>query len=114
MDVSDGLVGDCAKMLRVSGVSGRLETARVPLSGPASSALGLDPTLRETILTGGDDYEVLATVLPGRAAAFEAAAAAAGVPVTWIGDVGPESGPLAVVDAAGTPVTFRRPSFSHA
>lgn len=113
MDVSDGLVGDLAKMLRVSGASGRLEAARVPLSGPASAALRLHPDLRDTILTGGDDYEVLASVSPDRAAAFETAAAAAGVPVTWIGEVQPGAAPLVVVDAAGAPLAFRRSSFSH-
>lgn len=113
MDVSDGLVGDLAKMLRVSGVSGRLDAARLPLSGAASAAVGLDPRLRDTILTGGDDYEVLASVPADRALAYEAAAAAAGVPVTWIGEVLPGTAPLVVVDARGAPLRFRRSSFSH-
>lgn len=113
MDVSDGLVGDLAKMLRVSGVSGRLDAARVPLSAAAAAALSLDPKLRDTILTGGDDYEVLASVPPERAVAFEAAASTAGVPVSWIGEVQAGSAPLVVVDAAGAPLTFRRSSFSH-
>lgn len=113
MDVSDGLVGDLAKMLRVSGATGRLEAARVPVSEPAAAALILDPKLRDTILTGGDDYEVLASVPPERAVAFEAAASAAGVPVTWIGEVQAGAAPLVVVDDAGAPLTFRRSAFSH-
>ena len=39
MDVSDGLVGDAAKMLRASGVTGTLDLDRIPLSPAARAAL---------------------------------------------------------------------------
>ncbi len=45
MDVSDGLVGDLAKMLRVSGVSARVELAKLPLSAGALAAVAADPAL---------------------------------------------------------------------
>ena len=113
MDVSDGLVGDCAKMLRVSGVSGRLSAARVPCSPATAHALEIAPSLREAWLTGGDDYEVLAAVPPGCAAAFETAAAAAGIPVTAIGEVCAPLGPLRVEGPDGTEWRFARTAYSH-
>ncbi len=113
MDVSDGLVGDVTKMLRVSGVSGRIEAARVPLSEAAAAALALDPLLRETILTGGDDYEIVATVAPAMAAAFEAGALACGVRVTRIGTVSAGRGAPVIVDGSGAVLAFARGSFSH-
>ena len=61
MDVSDGLVGDLAKLARVSGVAAAVEVARVPLSAAARAALAADPALIETVLTGGDDYEIVCT-----------------------------------------------------
>ena len=67
MDVSDGLVGDLAKLCRASGVAAEIEVARVPLSEAARAALAAEPALIETILTGGDDYEVLATRAAGQA-----------------------------------------------
>lgn len=113
MDVSDGLVGDLAKLLRVSGVSGRLDLGRVPLSAAASAALAADPACLETIMTGGDDYEILATVPPPAAAAFESAAARAAVRVTCIGEVRAGADPLLVERAPGEAITFVRTSFSH-
>lgn len=113
MDVSDGLVGDLAKLLRVSGVSGRLDLSRVPLSPAALAALAADPACLETIVTGGDDYEVLAAVSPDATAAFEAAAARAAVPVTCIGEVRAGDGPLVVERGPGEAVAFARTSFSH-
>ncbi len=85
MDVSDGLAGDLAKMLRLTGMSAVIACADVPLSAAAQAALAGDPALIVHILSGGDDYEILCAVAPNAAAAFEAAAAAGGVAVTAIG-----------------------------
>ena len=87
MDVSDGLAGDLAKMLRASGVSAVVDGSAVPLSNAARSALAGDGGLLECILTGGDDYEILCTVPEERISAFLAAGAAAEVPVAVIGTV---------------------------
>lgn len=113
MDISDGLVGDLAKMLRVSGVTGRVDLARVPLSGPASAIVAADPAAFETAVTGGDDYEILAAVPPGGAADFETRAASAGVPVTLVGEVLPGRTQPLFHDASGRPVAFRKGSYSH-
>jgi thiamine-monophosphate kinase len=62
MDVSDGLAGDLAKMMRASGVTAVVETDRVPLSPAARAAIRADPGLLDLALTGGDDYEILCTL----------------------------------------------------
>jgi thiamine-monophosphate kinase len=62
MDISDGLAGDLAKMMRASGTSAVVDLDKVPLSLAARRAIGIDPTLLDTAVTGGDDYEILCTV----------------------------------------------------
>ncbi len=89
MDISDGLVKDCGRLARASGLGAELDAARLPLSLPARSALCNRPELLETVLTGGDDYEVLAAVPPNHAEAFRQAAAESGVAVTEIGRLVP-------------------------
>ena len=74
MDISDGLVGDLGKLCAASGVSGEVEIARVPLSSAARTAIEQRSHLIETVLTGGDDYEVVCTVPPRKLASFLAAA----------------------------------------
>ena len=111
MDVSDGLVGDLAKLCRASGVAAKIDVARVPLSGAAQAALAADPTLIDTILTGGDDYEILMTLPPQRLDAFRAAARQAGVAVAEIGRITAGQGARFVRD--GQMLTFARPSYSH-
>jgi thiamine-monophosphate kinase len=113
MDVSDGLAGDLAKLCRVSGVATEIEVARVPLSDAARVALAREPALIETIITGGDDYEVLACVPADRMEALRHQAAAAGVVVTDIGTVAAGQGQARFVDAHGKMLVLARPSFSH-
>ena len=111
MDVSDGLVGDLAKLCRASGVAAEIDVARVPLSDAAQTALAADPTLIETILTGGDDYEILLTLPPPQLDAFRAAAQKADVEVTEIGRIVTGEGARFIRD--GKALTFARPSYSH-
>ena len=113
MDVSDGFVGDLRKMMRASGVSAEVDLAAVPLSRAALLAIEADPASFDVAVTGGDDYEILATVPEAGAEGFEAAARSAGVPVTLIGRV--VSGEDATVfrDADGALRPFERGSFSH-
>jgi thiamine-monophosphate kinase len=112
MDISDGLAGDLAKLARVSGVAATVEAARVPLSQAARAVVAADKAQLETVLTGGDDFEILCTVPRDKAGSFRAAAMAAGVPVAEIGTVAAGEG-ARFVDTAGSPMTFARLSFSH-
>jgi thiamine-monophosphate kinase len=112
MDVSDGLAGDFAKLCRVAKVGASIEAARVPLSDAAKAVIAADPSMLETALTGGDDYEIICTVPVHKAAGFRAAAAAAKVPVTDIGAI--EAGEGArFLDPNGQPLAFKHAAFSH-
>jgi thiamine-monophosphate kinase len=113
IDISDGLVGDLTKMLRVSGVSARIELPRIPLSDAVRSALAADPSVHERLLTGGDDYEILCTLPPHESGSFEAAAKKALVDVTAIGMVEAGHDAPCFLDKDGTKKTFARGSFSH-
>jgi thiamine-monophosphate kinase len=113
MDVSDGLVGDLGHICAASGVSAEIDAGAVPLSEEARAFLPRDPTALATILGGGDDYEILATVPPDRAAAYAADAAAAGVPVTAVGRILAGAGTPVVLDADRRPLALVSPSWVH-
>jgi thiamine-monophosphate kinase len=113
MDVSDGLLGDLAKMLRVCGASARIEVPRIPFSEAARAIVAADPEVRERLLTGGDDYEILCTVAPQQSERFEAAAKKALIDVSAIGVVEMGSQAPCFLDSDGTRKDFARGSFSH-
>ncbi len=112
MDVSDGLVGDLTKMMTASGVSAQINLDLVPLSEAARAAIAADESLLETALTGGDDYELLVSIRPDQAGAFEAAAARAGIRVAQIGHALAGQG-ASQFTRSGHAISFERGSFSH-
>ena len=113
MDISDGLVIDCARMCTASDVSGRIEAPHVPLSPAVQTLISADTGIFERALTGGDDYEILAAIRPGEAQGFEAAAKAAGIRVSRIGGFGEAGGKLSVIGPDGQPMSFARPGYDH-
>jgi thiamine-monophosphate kinase len=112
MDVSDGLAGDFAKLARVSHVGADINVSRVPLSDGARAVIAADPAALETALTGGDDFEIVCTVPSTKAESFRAAAKAAQVHVTDIGEVTAGEG-ACFLGADGKSLAFKRTSFSH-
>jgi thiamine-monophosphate kinase len=111
MDLSDGLVGDCEKLAKHLGR--QVDVARIPLSQAARMAIKAEPTLLETVLTGGDDYEILTAIPPANTMAFEQAAQAAGVPVTCIGQLAEPGAPNRWIGEGGSPMAFTRRSYTH-
>jgi thiamine-monophosphate kinase len=111
MDVSDGLAGDLAKLCRASGVAAEVDVSRVPLSEAAQAVLVADPTLIETILTGGDDYEILLTLPPEKLPGFRTAADRADIAVTEIGRIVAGEGARFLRNSQT--LTFAKPSYSH-
>src|SRR5690606_38066652 len=87
MDVSDGLAGDLAKMMRVSGVSASVEAEEVPFSLAAGRAIAADPGLFDLAVTGGDDYEILCPIPEKKLDSFRKAADSVGIKVSAIGRV---------------------------
>jgi thiamine-monophosphate kinase len=113
IDVSDGLVGDIGKLASVSHVGAIIEAGRVPFSPAAEEALRREPQLLASLLTAGDDYEIVAAVPAASAAAFEAEANAKGAAVTLIGRLdGPEAS-LRVLDPEGRPLELERKGYAH-
>ena len=112
MDVSDGLAGDLAKLCAASSVSAAIDAQSIPLSAAARSLLGRSAGI-ESILSGGDDYEILCTIPENRFEAFEQAAKLAGVAVTSIGTVIAGASIPRFIDGQGAEIALPRRSYSH-
>jgi thiamine-monophosphate kinase len=109
MDVSDGLLGDLAKLCASSGVGAVIDLERLPVSGelarrhPAAECERL-------VLSGGDDYELLFTLPPESAPEVEALASRE-LPLHRIGRI--EAGTGVQCRRDGRPVSLPTGGYDH-
>lgn len=112
IDVSDGLVADLGHICETSGVGATVRADALPLSDAAAEVLAEAPALLETVLTGGDDYELLFTVPAAAVGAAAAAAEAAGTAVAAIGCMEGQGSPR-ILDRDGMPIPLARTGYRH-
>jgi thiamine-monophosphate kinase len=111
IDVSDGLAGALADILRRSRVGAVVHYERVPR--PAAFRALKDADLeKDCVLSGGDDYELLFTAAPAHRPDLEALAGELGLALACIGTIRDGDGKLVVLDAQGRPMAVR-PAFDH-
>ncbi|HEX9360979.1 MAG TPA: thiamine-phosphate kinase [Bradyrhizobium sp.] len=113
IDVSDGLAGDLAKLCGASGVSAVIDAPSIPLSAATAALLARGTVGIETIVSGGDDYEILCAIPEDSFEAFVQAAGQAGVAVTSIGMVVAGSSVPRFLDGEGAELALPRLSYSH-
>ena len=102
MDLSDGLLGDLPKLLQASGVAAEIDEASIPVAA-AVRALFPDEWFA-LATTGGEDFELLATIPPERFDSLVRNARSVSSTLTPIGTVLPNQpdGPrLRLRDASG-------------
>ncbi len=109
IDISDGLIGDLAKLCKASGVGARLFADEIPIH-PLVRTNFKDDSL-SLALTGGEDYELLFT------GSIEAVAKVKGLmpcPVTVIGEItSNEPGRVRIFDKHGDEVKFKMEGWEH-
>lgn len=101
IDVSDGLAGDLEHILQASQVGGLIEEDKLPLSATFRQHVDREPDLLGLALYGGEDYELLFTVAPEKAAEVAALGVRLKLPMTVIGVIQAGTGVLSLRDKTG-------------
>ncbi|NBC48129.1 MAG: thiamine-phosphate kinase [Gammaproteobacteria bacterium] len=99
IDLSDGLAADLDHILEASGCGARIELDRLPLADQVAGAVAARNDWRLP-LCSGDDYELCFTLPPEHHAELKVMAAAAGCPLTQVGEIEARAG-LRFVGADG-------------
>ncbi len=113
MDVSDGLAGDLTKLCAASGISAVIDVPSIPLSAAAAGLLASGAVDIETMIAGGDDYEVLCAVPESDCGALTEQARRAGIALSSIGTIIAGTDAPRFLDAQGREIRLRRRSYSH-
>jgi thiamine-monophosphate kinase len=114
IDLSDGLATDLGHIAEESGVGAVVRLSALPIAPAtrrAAALLGQAPWA--WAVSGGEDYELLLTARPDRAAGLAARVTTeTGTPMTVIGEIRPATEGIQFVDDAGRPVRVG-PGFEH-
>jgi thiamine-monophosphate kinase len=100
MDLSDGLLIDSRRLAEASGLSLVVRLDLIPLSPAFLEALDDGAEARLAAATAGDDYELLFTAAPARAAEILSLSEELGLPLTRIGEAAEGAG-LSLADRDG-------------
>ena len=103
IDISDGLGSEVHHICKQSDVSAKIESSAIPLHPDvlaAAAHLGCDP--RDFALSGGEDFELLFSIAPGKIDALRKT----GLPCHDVGEIvtGPGLPELAEADGNGIPL----------
>ena len=112
LDVSDWLIQDAARLARGAKSALVIPAAAVPLSAAALSVVESHPAAIQTVVSGGDDFEVLFAVAPETVPGMRAAAHACSLPVHLLGILAPGDGVI-LTGASGQPMALETTGYDH-
>jgi thiamine-monophosphate kinase len=112
IDISDGLLADLQHMLDASDIGAEIYLQQIPYSTQARQLLSRYPDIRNSLLGGGDDYELCFCVAPDKLQSLEQIAAENQFQFTEIGQVS-DSKELRCLDAAGRAVELDTRGYTH-
>ncbi len=112
LDLSDGMGSDLRHICRQSGVSAVIGETTIPVSPALRRFCALaDIGTRDLAISGGEDYELLFTVAPGRRNDIQALAGESGV--IRIGRIEAGDGRIYLEDAKGARMELAAHGFDH-
>jgi thiamine-monophosphate kinase len=112
IDISDGLLADLQHMLDASDVGAEIYLPQIPYSTKARQLLSRYPDIRNTLLSGGDDYELCFCVAPDKLQRLEQIATENQFQFTEIGQIS-DTKELRCLDAAGQTVEIDSRGYTH-
>lgn len=111
MDLSDGVALDARRLAVAGGVRARVDLFALPLApgvAAVAEALGREP--QPMAASGGEDYELLVAIAPGRVGALTESL---DVPLTAVGELVEGAPGIDLRDAAGRRVEIDRLGWEH-
>lgn len=113
IDVSDGLIADLGHLCAASEVGACVRIGDVPFSEGGREGLSKGLWSWQDLVSGGDDYEVLAAIPPARALLFQQEALRVGLSVHPIGTIVATQDGFNVLDPEGQYADIPHTGYQH-
>lgn len=113
IDVSDGLIADLGHLCAASDVGAQVRISDIPFSTGGLEGLSQGLWTWADLVSGGDDYEILAAIPPSRAILFQQEALNVGQDVHPIGTIVAAQDGINVLDPEGLYADIPHTGYQH-
>ena len=113
IDISDGLIDDLSKMINKQNLSYILYQDHVPLSKHLKKLVKTNNLNKSTLISNGDDYQVLFTASPHKSRIIRNACKNLGVKIAKIGKINSGNKKSIIIDQKGKKIVIKNKGYTH-
>ena len=113
IDISDGLITDLEKLINKQKLSYKLYLNSIPISNNLKKLLNLKKLNKISIISKGDDYQILFTANPSKFRIISKIAKSLGVKISKIGKIFAASQKSEIIDQKGKKINLKTKGYYH-
>tara|TARA_B100001250_G_scaffold201557_1_gene172775 strand:- start:434 stop:1393 length:960 start_codon:yes stop_codon:yes gene_type:complete len=113
IDISDGLIADLNKLINKQKLSYKLDLDNIPISNNLKRLLNLKKLNKISIISKGDDYQILFTANPSKFRIISKIAKSLGVKISKIGKILSASQKSEIIDQKGKKIALKTKGYYH-
>ena len=113
IDISDGLIADLDKMINRQYLSYQLNEDEIPISVNLSNLIKTNKLKKSTLISNGDDYQVLFTARPHKSRIIFNISKILGIKITKIGKISSGSKKSTIYNKKGKQIVIKKTGYIH-
>ena len=113
IDISDGLIADLEKLINKQNFSYKIYLKNIPISKNLKKLLTLKKYKKKSLVSNGDDYQVIFTSNPSKSRIISKTAEYLGIKISKIGKIRSKSLKSLIIDENGNKTAFKSKGYYH-
>jgi len=113
IDVSDGLIADLEKLINRQNLSYILYLNKIPISKRLKKLIKIENFKKETIISQGDDYQILFTAPKSKSRIINKTAKLMGIKISKIGEIRPNNKKSVIINKKGEKIEVKHKGYYH-
>ena len=113
IDVSDGLIADLEKLINRQNLSYIIYLNKIPISKRLKKLIKIKNFKKETIISQGDDYQILFTASKSKSRIIDKTAKVMGIKISKIGEIRPNNKKSVIINKKGEKIEVKHKGYYH-